>query len=443
MKLRFAPSPTGYLHVGNARVALANWLVARKSGGTFVLRFDDTDTERSKPEYATAIEEDLRWLGLDWDESFAQTERLEAYEAAAARLKADGRLYPCLESEEELRFKREQRQRQGRPPVYDRAALQMTAEQLERAIANGKKPYWRFKLSPRTVEWQDHVLGHRAVKLPPISDPVLIRADGSFLYTFTSVVDDLDTAITGVIRGEDHVTNTGVQIDIMEALGMRPGRIDFAHLPLLTDADGSQLSKRIGSMGLRQLRRDGIEPAALAGYLAALGSSQDPVAGMPAQLVAGFALDKLSKSSARFDPTQLLALNRRYLHGLSFEQVKAQLPEGADEAFWLAVRGNLDLMSEARDWHDIATGAPEIPPQPDQAEFLRAALAALPPAPWDETTWSAWTRALGAASGRKGKALFLPLRLALTGEEHGPELKLFLPLIGRERAEQRLAQAAG
>ena len=443
MKLRFAPSPTGYLHVGNARVALANWLVARKSGGTFVLRFDDTDTERSKPEYATAIEEDLRWLGLDWDESFAQTERLEAYEAAAARLKADGRLYPCLESEEELRFKREQRQRQGRPPVYDRAALQMTAEQLERAIANGKKPYWRFKLSPRTVEWQDHVLGHRAVKLPPISDPVLIRADGSFLYTFTSVVDDLDTAITGVIRGEDHVTNTGVQIDIMEALGMRPGRIDFAHLPLLTDADGSQLSKRIGSMGLRQLRRDGIEPAALAGYLAALGSSQDPVPGMPAALLEGFSLEKLSRSSARFDPTQLLALNRRYLHGLSFEQVKAQLPEGADEAFWLAVRGNLDLMSEARDWHDIATGAPEIPPQPDQAEFLRAAMAALPPAPWDETTWSAWTRALGAASGRKGKALFLPLRLALTGEEHGPELKLFLPLIGRERAEQRLAQAAG
>jgi glutamyl-tRNA synthetase len=443
MKLRFAPSPTGYLHVGNARVALANWLVARKSGGTFVLRFDDTDTERSKPEYSTAIEEDLRWLGLDWDESFSQTERLEAYEAAAGRLKADGRLYPCLESEEELRFKREQRQRQGRPPVYDRAALQMTAEQLERAIANGKKPYWRFKLSPRTVEWTDHVLGHRAVKLPPISDPVLIRADGSFLYTFTSVVDDLDTAITGVIRGEDHVTNTGVQIDIMEALGMRPGRIDFAHLPLLTDADGSQLSKRIGSMGLRQLRRDGIEPAALAGYLAALGSSQDPVAGMPAQLVAGFGLDKLSKSSARFDPTQLLALNRRYLHGLSFEQVKAQLPDGADEAFWLAVRGNLDLMSEARDWHEIAAGIPEIPPQPEQAEFLRAALAALPPAPWDETTWSSWTRALGAASGRKGKALFLPLRLALTGEEHGPELKLFLPLIGRERTEQRLVQAAG
>ncbi|MCG7361184.1 glutamate--tRNA ligase [Roseomonas sp. ACRSG] len=443
MKLRFAPSPTGYLHVGNARVALANWLVARKAGGTFVLRFDDTDVERSKPEYETAIEEDLRWLGLDWDESFRQMDRLAAYEAAAEKLKAAGRLYPCLESEEELRFKREQRQKQGRPPVYDRAALKMTQEQLERALANGKKPYWRFKLSTRTVEWHDGVLGRRQVKLPPISDPVLIRADGSFLYTFTSVVDDLETGVTGIIRGEDHVTNTGVQIDIMEALGMRPGRIDFAHLPLLTDADGSQLSKRIGSMGLRQLRRDGIEPAALAGYLAALGSSADPVAGTPAELLAGYSLEKLSRSSARFDPTQLLALNRRYLHGLSFEQVRDRLPEGADEAFWLAVRGNLDLISEARDWFEAATGAPEIPAQPEQAEFLRAALDTLPPAPWDESTWSTWTRALGAASGRKGKALFLPLRLALTGEEHGPELKLFLPLIGPERAAQRLRQAAG
>jgi glutamyl-tRNA synthetase len=443
MKLRFAPSPTGYLHVGNARVALANWLVARKAGGTFVLRFDDTDVERSKPEYETAIEEDLRWLGLDWDESFRQMDRLASYEAAAEKLKAAGRLYPCLESEEELRFKREQRQKQGRPPVYDRAALKMTPEQLERALANGKKPYWRFKLSTRTVEWQDGVLGRRQVKLPPISDPVLIRADGSFLYTFTSVVDDLETGVTGIIRGEDHVTNTGVQIDIMEALGMRPGRIDFAHLPLLTDADGSQLSKRIGSMGLRQLRRDGIEPAALAGYLAALGSSADPVAGMPADLLGGYSLEKLSRSSARFDPTQLLALNRRYLHGLSFEQVRDHLPEGADEAFWLAVRGNLDLISEARDWFEAATGNPDIPAQPEQAEFLRAALDTLPPAPWDETTWSTWTRALGAASGRKGKALFLPLRLALTGEEHGPELKLFLPLIGPERAARRLRQAAG
>ncbi|HWX51271.1 MAG TPA: glutamate--tRNA ligase [Roseomonas sp.] len=442
MKLRFAPSPTGYLHVGNARAALANWLLARRHGGRFVLRFDDTDAARSKPEFATGIEEDLRWLGLDWDESFRQSDRIAQYEAAAERLKRSGHLYPCFESEEELRFKREQRQKQGRPPVYDRAALKMTQDQYERALANGKQPYWRFKLSTRTVEWRDGVLGHRAVKLPPISDPVLIRADGSFLYTFTSVVDDLETGITDIVRGEDHVTNTGVQIDILEALSGQPSSIRFAHLPLLTDAEGGPLSKRLGSMGLRQLRRDGIEPAALAGYLAALGSSQDPVAAPPAELAPGFALDRLSRSSARFDPAQLLALNRRYLHGLDFTAVRDRLPEGADEGFWLAVRGNLDLLSEARDWWEVAHGRIAVPAQPQEADFLRQALEALPPEPWSEETWGAWTKALGASTGRKGKALFLPLRRALTGEEHGPELRQFLPIIGRARAAERLAQAA-
>lgn len=443
MKLRFAPSPTGYLHVGNARIAVANWLLARRHGGTFVLRFDDTDTERSKPEYAAAIEEDLRWLGLNWDESFRQSDRIARYEAAAEKLKRSGHLYPCFESEEELRFKREQRQRQGRPPVYDRAALKMTQEQLERALANGKKPYYRFRLATRTVEWQDGVLGRRQVKLPPISDPVLIRADGSFLYTFTSVVDDLETGITDIVRGEDHVTNTGVQIDILEALGGRPGSIRFAHLPLLTDAEGGQLSKRLGSIGLRQLRRDGIEPAALVGYLAALGSSQDPVAASPAELARSFALSNISRSSARFDPKQLLALNRRHLHGMDFAAVRDRLPEGADEAFWLAIRGNLDLIGEARDWWQVARGSIEIPAQPEEAEFLRAALDALPPEPWDEETWGAWVKALGTVTGRKGKALFLPLRRALTAEDHGPELRLFLPIIGRERAEARLQQAIG
>ncbi|MBI0435623.1 glutamate--tRNA ligase [Roseomonas sp. KE0001] len=446
MRLRFAPSPTGYLHVGNARVAVANWLLARRHGGRFILRLDDTDIGRSKPEYATAIEEDLRWLGLDWDESFRQTDRLERYAAAAERLKASGHLYPCLESEEELRFKREQRQRQGRPPVYDRAALKMTPEQLQRALDNGKQPYWRFRLSLRTVEWQDGVLGRRQVKLPAISDPVLIRADGSFLYTFTSVVDDLETGITDILRGEDHVTNTGVQIDILEALGGRaqgrPGALRFAHLPLLTDAEGGQLSKRLGSMGLRQLRRDGIEPAALVGYLASLGSSRDPVAAAPAELAGDFDLSRFSRSAARFDPAQLLALNRRHLHGLDFAAVRDRLPEGADEAFWLAVRGNLDLLAEARDWWAVAREPIEVPAQPEEAEFLRAALACMPPGPWDETSWGHWTRALGAATGRKGKALFLPLRRALTGEEHGPELRLFLPVIGPERAAERLRAAA-
>ncbi len=441
MKLRFAPSPTGLLHVGNARVALVNWLLARQQGGTVLLRLDDTDTERSKAEYAAALEEDLRWLGLDWDESFRQSDRMARYQAAAERLKASGRLYPCLESEEELRFKREQRLRQGRPPVYDRAALRMTPEQLERARANGKQPYWRFLLSNRTMEWQDGVLGRRQVKLPSLSDPVLIRADGTPLYTFTSVVDDLESGVTHVVRGEDHVTNTGVQMDLWEALGGDLGALSFAHLPLLTDADGGPLSKRLGSLSLRQLRRDGMEPAALAGYLAALGTSCDPVPGMPRDLVAGFDLSAISRSPARFDPRQLLALNRRYLHEASFESVRDRLPAGAGEAFWQAVRGNLDLLREARTWWEVVHGTVIPPVQEGEGEFLRAALAALPPEPWDESTWPAWTEALKQATGRKGKALFLPLRLALTGEEHGPDLKSLLPLIGRDRAAQRLRLA--
>jgi glutamyl-tRNA synthetase len=286
------------------------------------------------------------------------------------------------------------------------------------------------------------VLGQRGVKLPSLSDPVLIRADGSPLYTFTSVVDDLESKVTHIIRGEDHVTNTGVQLDIWEALGGRAEALSFAHLPLLTDADGGPLSKRLGSLALRQLRRDGVEPAALAGYLAALGTSQDPAPGMPADLVPGFALTAISRSPARFDVQQLLALNRKLLHTAPFEAMRAQLPEGADEEFWLVVRGNLDLLSEVRLWFEVARGTVVPPVQPGEAEFLRAALEALPPEPWDTTTWGAWTEALKAATGRKGKALFLPLRLALTGEEHGPELKLLLPLIGRERAARRLAAAS-
>ena len=443
MKLRFAPSPTGLLHVGNARVALANWLLARRQGGQVLLRLDDTDTERSKAEYAEALAEDLRWLGLDWDESFRQSDRGALYAAAAERLKAGGRLYPCLENEEELRAKRERQLRAGKPPIYDRAALSLTPDQLARARANGKEPYWRFRLSHRSVAWQDGVLGERQVKLPSLSDPVLIRADGTPLYTFTSVVDDLESGVTHVVRGEDHVTNTGVQLDLWEALGGDPRAVAFAHLPLLTDADGGPLSKRLGSLSLRQLRRDGIEPAALAGYLAALGTSRDPVPGMPAALVEGFDLGAVSRSPARFDPRQLLALNRRWLHDAPFAAVRDRLPEGAEERFWLAIRGNLDLLTEARGWWQVVAGTVVPPPQEAERDYLRAALAALPPEPWDEASWGAWTTALRGATGRKGKPLFLPLRLALTGEEHGPEMKPLLPLIGRERAAQRLRVAAG
>ena len=441
-KVRFAPSPTGHLHVGNARAALANYLYAQRQGGKFLLRIDDTDAERSRPEYAEAIEHDLAWLGIRWDETFHQSSRLELYAQAAERLKASGRLYPCFESEDELRFKRDLRLKQGKPPVYDRAMLRLTAEQRAQAEANGKRPYWRFKLSDTTVTWIDRVLGQRLVKLTAVSDPVLIRADGTPLYTFTSVVDDIATEITDIIRGEDHITNTGIQIDLFGALGFNPTWLGFAHLPLLTDSDGSKLSKRLDSLTLRSLRGDGVEAAAIAAYLARLGSSDDPEPLSMAELAASFELSKFSKSSARFDVSQLLAMNRRVLHEAEFSAISNRLPTGATAAFWLAVRGNLDLLNEARGWWDVVAGDIVAPVIEGESDYLQAALAALPAEPWDKMVWPNWIDALKAATGRKGKALFMPLRLALTGEDHGPELRDLLPLMGRARAAERLRMAA-
>ncbi len=441
MKLRFAPSPTGLLHVGNARAAVANYLFARRHGGEFLLRLDDTDQERNRPEYADAIAYDMRWLGLHWDRMFRQSDRLDRYAVAAERLKASGRLYPCFESEEELNAKRDMRAKRRLPPIYDRAMLKLTLEQRAAAEAGGKKPYWRFLLSGVQAEWDDLVLGRRQVKLSAVSDPVLIRADGTPLYTFTSVVDDLDEAITHIVRGEDHVTNTGVQLDIFEALA--PGRRPrFAHLPLLVDQDGGKLSKRTGSLSLRSLRGDGIEPAALAGYLAALGTSRDPVAAMPDELAPDYDLARVSHAAARFDGRQLAALNRRLLQTLPFEAVQDRLPPAATPAFWMAVRGNLDLLNEARGWWDVVAGSIVPPLIEGEADYLRTALDALPPEPWDSSVWPAWIEQLKEATGRKGKKLFLPLRQALTGEDHGPELRDLLPLMGRARAAERLRLAA-
>jgi glutamyl-tRNA synthetase len=442
VKVRFAPSPTGLLHVGNARIALANYLFAQRNGATFTLRLDDTDTTRGTAEFAEAIRLDLQWLGLRWDDSFRQSDRLERYAEAAERLKQSGRLYPCFESEEELRAKREARIRQGRAPIYDRAMLKLTPEQRAAAEAGGKRPYWRFLLSPGTINWVDLVLGPRQVKLNAISDPVLIRADGSPLYTFTSVVDDLDTEVSHIIRGEDHITNTGVQLDLLEALGGDPKRVSFAHLPLLTDADGGKLSKRFDGLSLRSLQRDGVEPRAVTGYLARLGTSDDPEPLPLEALVETFDFAKYSASAARFDVRQMLALNRKVLHSLSFAEVLPRLPPGATEAFWLAVRDNLDLLSEARGWWDVVSGSIVPPVIEGEGAFLQQALSALPPEPWNTEIWKHWTTALRDATGRKGRALFHPLRLALTGEEKGPELASLLPLMGRVRVAERLKTAA-
>ncbi len=446
MKLRFAPSPTGHLHVGNARLALMNALQAKRHGAALLLRFDDTDAARSRAdELIPAIEADLRWLGVRWDESVRQSERLDRYAMAADRLRDSGRLYPCFESEEELRYKREARLRARKPPVYDRGALRMTVAQRAQAEANGKVPYWRFRLSDETVGWDDLVAGRREVKLTAVSDPVLIRADGTPLYTFASVVDDLELGITDIIRGEDHVTNTGVQIDLARALAgsSRSMPFHFGHLPLLLDEGGEKLSKRTGAVSLRTLRNDGVEASALASYLARLGSPDAPEPADLDALAASLDLGHLSRASARFDMRQLLALNRRVLATLPFEAVRDRLPPGADPAFWQAVHGNLDLVREARHWWDVVAGTIVPPPfEADERALLRVAADVLPPEPWDETTWDRWTATIRDRTGRKGRALFMPLRLALTAEDHGPELRSLLGLIGRERASSRLVLSA-
>ncbi len=442
MKLRFAPSPTGLLHVGNARVALANYLLARRHGGQFLLRFDDTDAGRNRPELADAIEQDLGWLGIAWDESFSQSSRLAQYAEAAKRLEGIGRIYPCFESEAELQAKRDQRLKRKLPPTYDRAMLRLTAEQRANAEAGGKRPYWRFRLSDGAVAWHDLVLGERSVKLPTISDPVVIRADGTPLYAFTSVVDDMASGITHIIRGEDHVTNTAVQLDLWSALGGNPRLVTFAHLPLLVGDSGGKLSKREGALSLRGLRQDGVEPMAVTSFLARLGTSDDPEP-LPLQTLAdGFDLSHFNRASPRFDIAQLLALNRRVLHGLPFEAVQARLPQAATPVFWEAVRGNLDMLAEARGWWDVVAGSIVPPVVEDDRDFLRTALAELPQEPWTHEVWAEWTGALKQRTGRKGRALFHPLRLALTGEQQGPEMRELLPLIGRARAAERLRVAA-
>ncbi|MGD7070012.1 glutamate--tRNA ligase [Acetobacter sp. AAB5] len=442
MKLRFAPSPTGLLHVGNARQALANALYARRHGGQFQLRIDDTDIGRSREELVEAIQKDLHWMGIQWDETFRQTERLDRYAAAIEKLKASGHLYPCFESEQELAAKRETQIRQRRAPVYDRAMLKMTPQQRAQAEANGKVPYWRFKLSNTTVRWRDMVMGDCQVKLPSVSDPVLVRTDGTVLYTLASVVDDLETGITHIIRGEDHVTNTGVQIDIAQALGAHPDHFRFAHLPLLLDENGGKLSKRFDACSLRTFRQDGIEATALISYLARLGSSDDPVLLPFDEQAKIYDISHISRSAARFDTRQLLAMNHKLLAQTPYADVADRLPKGSTEAFWLAIRGNIELLSEARLWHNVTDGDIIPPVQEGEDDFLKEAASLLPAEPWDETTWKAWTTAVREKTGRSGKALFHPLRLALTGEEQGPELRDLLPLIGRNRALARLLPSA-
>ncbi|MHB2205198.1 glutamate--tRNA ligase [Methylobacterium sp. CM6257] len=439
--VRFAPSPTGYLHIGNARPALLNALFARRTGGRFLLRLDDTDAERSTEVFANAIREDLSWLGIEPDLFARQSARKAQHDAAADRLRAAGRLYPCYETPEELDRRRKRQLGRGQPPIYDRAALRLSAEERAALEAEGRRPHWRFLLEARTVTWDDLVRGPAHVDCASLSDPVLIRADGSYLYTLPSVVDDADLGVTHVIRGEDHVTNTGVQVQIFEALGA-PVPI-FGHHNLLTTADGEGLSKRLGHLSLRGLREAGYEPAAVRS-LAVLTGSAESVRAVPdldtlAQLVD---LSEISRAPARFDPAELDGLNARLVHAMDFAEVAGRLadlgiPSQNAEAFWLAVRANLGRVTEAAHWWRVTAGPVE--PIITEPAVIAAARESLPPGPFGPETWKAWTAAIKNRTGAKGRGLFMPLRLALTGLEHGPDLAGLLPLIGRERAARRLS----
>jgi glutamyl-tRNA synthetase len=440
--VRFAPSPTGYLHVGNVRTALVNWLFARKAGGRFLLRLDDTDTERSRAEYAGAIEEDLRWLGLAWDDFRKQSDRLASYEAAKARLMASGRLYPCYETQEELDIRRKLQAGRGLPPIYDRAALALTDAQKAQFEAQGRKPHYRFRLEAKPIVWGDLIRGEVKFEGAHASDPVLIRADGVPLYTLASVVDDGEMGITHVIRGEDHVSNTAVQAQIFEALGFTPPQ--FGHLALLKTKEG-ELSKRVGGNDIRSLREAGFEPMAVSSLLAKIGTSDpvEPFADMEA-LIRSFDITKFGRATANYDAHDLERLNEKLIAHMPYSQAKPRLAAlglEADEAFWSAVRGNLKKLADVGDWWGIVHGSVAHVPQDADRGFLAKAAELLPPEPWSEETWGQWTNAIKAATGRKGKELFHPLRSAITGREDGPELKVLLGLLGYKNVIARLKAA--
>ncbi len=432
IKVRFAPSPTGHMHIGNTRTALFNWLLAKKLGGTFLLRIDDTDKERSKKEYEVEIRDALQWLGLAWTSEARQSARIDRYRQVTEELMAKGLVYPCYETQEELELMRKTLLAKGRPPIYDRRALTLTKEQIAAYEKEGRRPHYRFKLAEGEIVWEDMVRGCCRYAAENLSDPVVIRADGSYLYHLPSVIDDIDFAITHIIRGEDHVTNTASQIRMFEAVG---GQVpSFAHLPLLTGREG-KLSKRLGSVGVAELRAEGIEAMAICSYLAKLGTSEavEPFADLNS-LAESLDLGKLGRSQPKFSEDDLRRFNTHLVRNLSYEALGGRVE--ADEKFWMAVRGNLNVVDDIKLWLSICRQP--VRPTMEDEELTTLAAQLLPAEPWDEETFAAWVNEIKARTGRKGKALFHPLRKAITGMEDGPELKILLPLIGRERVSRRL-----
>jgi glutamyl-tRNA synthetase len=437
---RFAPAPTGRLHVGNIRTAIHNWLWARKNGGRFILRLDDTDQVRSSEAAAAGIREDLAWLGLHPDEEHRQSQRFAVYDAALERLREAGRVYPAYETAQELDLKRKVQLSRGKPPVYDRAALSLTEEERARLEVEGRRPHWRFRLDHGApIEWNDLIRGPQHFDPALLSDPVIRREDGSWLYMLPSTIDDIDMAVTHVVRGEDHVANTALQVQMFEALGAAPPA--FAHEALLVGSEG-KLSKRLGSLGADAMREDGIEPLAILSKLARIGTSLpvEPVADA-APLIDSFDFSTFGRAPARFDMEELKALNARIVHQLPFAAVAERLPAGMGEADWAAIRPNLRSVAEAADWWAILHGHVEAEAAPEDRGLLEAAAAAAAEIDWSESPWQQLVAELKARTGRGGKALFLPLRRALTGRDSGPEMAAMLPLIGKGETVARLRAA--
>ena len=435
---RFAPSPTGLLHLGNIRTALINWLYARTNNGKFILRIDDTDLERSKDEYISQIKYDLDWLGIDYDETFNQSSRFDRYREQFEKLKADGRIYPCYETPEELERKRKLLIAAGGKQVYDRSAMELTDQQKKDYEAEGRKPHWRFLLKTERMKWDDLLKGEIDIDLTSLSDPVLFREDGVPLYTFSSAVDDIDYGITNVIRGDDHTSNTAVQVEIINALDQN--KITFAHHALLKASSGDKLSKRDNVISINSFREANMEPISILSLLATIGTSNSiELKDNIDQIKSEFKLSTISTSPGRIEIDVLNALNKKQVQKYNFSEIEERLKkidEKIDQKFWETIRGNLNVVEDIKQWTDIVFNSQTI--KPSDKDYIKIALELIPDDPWNDETWGLWTSAIKEKTGRKGKELFLPLREAFTGLNHGPEMKLLIQLLGREKIIERV-----
>ncbi len=439
LKARFAPSPTGLLHIGNARSAAINWAYIKNKGGDFILRIDDTDLERSKKKYENKIKENLLWLGLSWSKTFNQSKRKDIYDKKILLLKESKRIYPCFESAEELSLKRKTQLLSGKPPIYDRSALKLTSNQIENLTKEGKTPHWRFKLEDEIIEWQDLIKGKVSFDSKNLSDPVLIREDGSLLYHLPSVVDDVEENITDIIRGEDHITNTAFHIQLFKSLNAKIPH--FGHHPFITDEEGKSFGKRLDSISIQKMYEDGFESLTLLNYLLSIGTSKNLSKEKNIdKLVNNFNIDNLASSSPKFSISVLKLLNKDLLQSYDFSDTKKKFIDlnikDASEDFWIFIKNNINYFSESLDWIKVINSTEIYIQEPN--DYLNAAAELLPEDPYDETTWDVWTDLIKNKTGKKGKELFMPIRFALTGREKGPELKYLLPLLTKEHILKKL-----